>query len=173
MKLIILDSETTGVDEKDRIIQLAFVMHDGKTAKLHSTYCNPDVPIGFEAMAVHHITPEKIEGKKELKDTVTYKALLELNIPENVLVIHNAKFDLDMLAKEGFENKMQVIDTLNIAKHLWPQLDRHSLQYLRYRGSLYRKEPEFTKKTGIDLTNAHDASADVIYLLILLEEKNE
>ena len=176
VQIIILDSETTGTEEEDRIIQLAFLVidtenDDKKKIALYNNHCNPNVAIKYEAMAVHHITPELIDGLPELKDTDAFKMLTVLNKPENILVIHNAKFDLDMLAKEGFENKMQIIDTLNIAKHLYPQLDSHSLQYLRYRGGLYKKEMDYLAGTKIVLKNAHDASADVVFLWILLMEK--
>jgi len=169
LKFIILDTETTGTKEADRILQLSFLVTDenNEIEEIHDTLCMPPVPISYEAMAVHHITPEKIVNCKLLKETIPFKRLNELNIAENILVIHNAKFDLEMLFKEDFENNMPVIDTFRIVKHLYPE-DRHSLQINRYSLGLYKKEQEIIKKHNIEI-NAHDALGDVIVLKLLLD----
>ena len=51
-KLIFLDTETTGVEEKDRLIQLCYRCNGISATK----YFNPGIPISFMAMATHHIT---------------------------------------------------------------------------------------------------------------------
>jgi len=169
LKFIILDTETTGTKEEDRIIQLSFIVSDenNEIEEIHDTFCMPEIPVSFEAMAVHHITPEKLEGAVSIKETFAWKRLNELNIPENILVIHNAKFDIEMLFKEDFENQMQVIDTFRCVKHLWPD-GRHSLQINRYSLGLYKKEKELAQKHNIEI-NAHDALGDVIVLKLLLD----
>jgi len=169
LKFIILDTETTGTKEADRIVQLSFLVTDenNEIEEIHDTLCMPEVPISYEAMAVHHITPEKIVGCELLKETKPYKRLIELNIPQNIMVIHNAKFDLEMLFKDDFENSMQIIDTFRVLKHLFPE-DRHSLQVNRYSLGLYKKEQELINKHNIEI-NAHDALGDVVVLKLLLD----
>ena len=169
MKFVILDTETTGTKNEDRILQLSFLVSDenNEIEEIHDTLCMPPVPISYEAMAVHHITPEKLVGCELLQTTKEYKRLNELNTKDNVLVIHNAKFDVEMLFKEDFENKMPIIDTFRILKHLYPE-DRHSLQINRYSLGLYKKEQELIKKHNIEI-NAHDALGDVIVLKLLLD----
>jgi len=131
--------------------------------EMFSTLCNPGIEIEHGAMATHHITPEMIMGKPQLTDTSIYKKLLELNAEDNIMVIHNSKFDLEMLAKEGFKRETQLIDTLTTAKHLYPLSERHAMQYLRYSLDIYKnEEPEFTK-TGVEV-KAHSAEGDVIVL---------
>jgi exodeoxyribonuclease X len=83
------------------------------------------------------------------------------------MVFHNAKFDIEMLFKEDFENQMQIIDTFRCLKHLYPE-GRHSLQINRYSLGLYKKEKELAKKYNIEIS-AHNALGDVIVLKLLLD----
>ena len=108
MKFIILDTETTGTKEEDRIIQLSFLVTDenNEIEEIEDTLCKPPLPISYEAMAVHHITPEMLENAETIHNTKSWDRLNELNIFENIMVIHNAKFDIEMLFKEDFENNL-------------------------------------------------------------------
>ncbi|MFP4333178.1 MAG: exonuclease domain-containing protein [Campylobacterales bacterium] len=170
MKYIVLDTETTGMEEEDRIIQLSyFILENGKETVIHNEYCKAPVDIRYEAMAAHHITPEMVDGKPEFCNTSATKTLYELNEPENYLFAHNASFDLDMLKKEGFECKMKIVDTLRCARHLFPENDYHSLQYFRYALGLYRTEKEQAKKIGLNI-QAHDALSDVFVLKMFISE---
>jgi DNA polymerase III epsilon subunit-like protein len=58
-----LDTETTGAGEEDRIIQLGFMVLEGKKVDVYNDLCSAPLPIGYGAMEVHGITPEMIEGK--------------------------------------------------------------------------------------------------------------
>jgi len=104
MKIIVLDTETTGMLEKDRICQLSYLVlnEDFEIEEVHNDLCKPPLPISYEAMAIHHITPEMLEGEPSCVQTKAYKRLLELNSPANLMVIQNAAFDLGMLPKRGF-----------------------------------------------------------------------
>ena len=168
MSFIILDTETTGFEKEDRIIQLAFLVYDGMNLEPFETYCSTDATIGFSAMAVHHITPEMLEGKIPLVDTEVYQFLEELNTEDNYMVIHNAKFDLAMLAKEGFVNKMKLIDTLQATRQLAPGLESHAMQYLRYHRGLYKEEKAVEEQLGVEI-KAHDAMGDIVVLYLLLK----
>jgi DNA polymerase-3 subunit epsilon/exodeoxyribonuclease X len=74
-----------------------------------------------------------------------------------------------MLQKEGFENQMQIIDTLRVAKHLLPDEEAHRLQYFRYKMGIYKEEEAEAKKLGIEV-KAHDAIGDVLVLKLLLSK---
>ena len=168
-KYILLDTETTGTGEEDRIIQLGFMVLDGKDVHIHNDFCSSDVPIGYGAMEVHGITPEQIVGKPPCIQTDAFKALEGLNTPENVIIIHNAPFDLGMLAKEHFSSKMRLIDTLRCAKHLFDEEESHRLQFFRYRLGLYQLEEAEANRLGI-VVKAHDAIGDVLVLKLFLTE---
>jgi len=169
MKYIILDTETTGTSENDRIIQLGYLVLDGSTIEVHNEFCSADVPISYGAMEVHGITPDMIEGKVKCSELNSYKRLEELNSEENVMIIHNASFDVDMLKKEGFELKMQLIDTLRCAKHIFEDEEAYRLQYFRYKMGLYKLEKAEAQKLGVEV-KAHDAIGDVLVLKLFLTE---
>ncbi|OQX60005.1 MAG: DNA polymerase III subunit epsilon [Helicobacteraceae bacterium 4484_230] len=170
MKIVILDTETTGVLEEDRIIQLSYMVlgQNGDIEEVHNVLCSAPLPIKYDSMAIHHITPEMTEGKPSCVDTEAFARLNELNKPENLLVIQNAVFDLDMLKKEGFESNMQLIDTFRVLRALYPYDTPHGLQYKRYQLGLYKKEQEIIDRLGIEV-KAHDALGDVIVLKNLFD----
>jgi len=168
-KFILLDTETTGAAEHDRIIQLGFMVLEGKNVQVYNDLCSSEIPIAIPAMETHHITPEMIEGLPSCTDTEAFKVLNELNTPENVLIIHNAPFDLGMLAKEEFVSQMKLIDTLRCARHLFDEEEAHRLQYFRYKLGLYKIEQEEADFLGIEV-KAHDAIGDVLVLKLFLTE---
>lgn len=168
-KFILLDTETTGAGENDRIIQLGFMVLEGKNTSVYNDLCQSDVPIGYGAMEVHGITPEMIEGKPLCHECEAFRVLNDLNTPDNVLIIHNAPFDLGMLAKENFTSQMRLIDTLRCAKHLFDDEESHRLQYFRYRLGLYKIEHTEAEALGIEV-KAHDAIGDVLVLKLFLTE---
>ena len=172
-KYIILDTETTGAAENDRVIQLGYLVLDpGKPVEIHNELCSAEVPITVGAMEVHNITPEMIEDKPSCSEIRAYKRLLELNTNENYMIIHNAPFDIGMLQKEGFDLEMKLIDTLRVAKHVFPDSEFHRLQYFRYSLGLYKIEEAEAAKLGIEL-KAHDALGDVLFLKLLLTKLRE
>ena len=171
-KYVILDTETTGVGENDRVIQLGYIVLGAKDIEVHNEFYSSDIPIGFGAMEVHGITPDMIENKPACTDSVAYKRLCELNTNENYMIIHNAPFDLGMLEKEGFNTQMKVIDTLRVAKHVMPDEDAHRLQYFRYKMGLYKDEQKEADALGV-VVKAHDAIGDVLVLKLFLTKLRE
>jgi len=174
MKIIVLDTETTGMLEKDRICQLSYLVlnEEFEIEEVHNDLCKPPLTISFEAMAIHHITPEMIEGEPTCVQTKAYKRLCELNSIENIIVIQNATFDLGMLAKEGFSSQMNLIDTFRVLRAFYPNDGSFALQFKRYQWGLYKQEEDLAKKLGITI-KAHDALGDVIVLKHLFERLYE
>ena len=166
---ILFDTETTGNQEKDRIIQVGAMILHGKEVEIHDELCNAPKEISIEAMEVHHITPDVIAKEPLYHETRFAKRLEELNQPQNYLIAHNIKFDLGMVEKEGFVNQYQLIDTVRCAKHLYPELPYHRLQYLRYALELYKSEKVEADKIGITI-KAHEAIGDVLILKLLLSK---
>lgn len=152
--LIFLDTETTGIDLLiDRLFQIAF-KHNGK---MHSGLFKPDVPISVKAMSISHMTNKMVEKKGSFSDSKIKKDLQKI-LEKNILVAHNALFDIEMLAKEGIKVG-QFIDTLKIARFTDYefQIPEFNLQYLRYYFGI-----------EIDAT-AHDAKGDVLVLEAIFE----
>ncbi|GGD37216.1 DNA polymerase III subunit epsilon [Malaciobacter pacificus] len=165
---VLFDTETTGNQEEDRVIQFGGMIVDQKgKVEAYDEFCSSDVEIKLEAMEVHNITPDLIVGKPTATETTFYKRLEELNTPDNFLIAHNIKFDMGMIQKEGFVNQYQIIDTLRCAKHLFPELPYHRLQYIRYALELYKVEQAEAAKHNITI-KAHDAIGDVLVMKLFL-----
>jgi DNA polymerase III epsilon subunit-like protein len=169
-KYILFDTETTGNQEQDRIIQIgAMIVYGKDNIEVYNELCSAPLKISIEAMEVHNITPDIIADKAPYAETDFAKKIVELNQKENYLIAHNINFDLAMLQKEGFENHYTLIDTLRCAKHLMPDMPYHRLQYLRYALALYKTEQAEAAKLGITI-KAHDAIGDVLVMKLLLSK---
>lgn len=148
-KLLFLDVEATGIEDRDRLLQVAY--------RYENVVCNelfkPPVPIKLEAMAVHHVTEKMVADKQSFDLSLPKKNLQLLSAQGAILVAHNAKYDMGMLAKEGITFP-RYIDTLKVARHIDTdgRFANHQLQYLRY---FYGLEVEAT---------AHDAFGDILVL---------
>lgn len=169
-KYILFDTETTGNQDEDRIIQVGAMIVDAKgEVEVFDELCSTVLPIKIEAMAVHGITPDLIEGKGVFTDTNFYKTLQSLNNQENFLIAHNMPFDMGMMEKEGFVSQIRIIDTLRVAKHLLSEQTSKALQYLRYALELYKEEKAEAGKYNITI-KAHDAIGDVLVMKLLLSK---
>lgn len=197
-KLVILDTETTGTNETDvdngffidekqesffrqedpvihRINQIAYIVGeelqsgDIKSLEVFDEMCKPPVLSSIGAVATTGITPEMLVDKPPYAELHSAKILDELNVEENVFIAHNLNFDKEMLSREGFDNKMQIIDTLRVLMHVMPDLESHSMQWYRYAYKLYLKEPQAIDEVGKEIS-AHDALGDVIVLKLLVED---
>ena len=62
---VLFDTETTGNQEEDRVIQFGAMVVD-KSGKVEAfdELCSTDVAIKLEAMEVHNITPNLLVGKQ-------------------------------------------------------------------------------------------------------------
>jgi len=169
-KYILFDTETTGNQEEDRIIQVGAMVIGAKgEVEVYDELCSSDVPIKVEAMEVHNITPDVIADKNLFTTTKFYNDLQLLNNENNYLIAHNIQFDLGMLIKEGFSNHMKLIDTLRCSKHLYPDSSYHRLQYFRYSLGLYKEEKAEAMKYNITI-KAHDAIGDVLVMKLFLSK---
>ena len=165
---VLFDTETTGNQEDDKVIQFGAMIVDQKgKVEAFDELCSTDVAIKLEAMEVHNITPDLLNGKPKAIETNFYKKLEELNSNENFLIAHNISFDMGMIKKEGFVNQYQLIDTLRCAKHLFPELPYHRLQYIRYALELFKVEETEASKHNITI-KAHDAIGDVLVMKLFL-----
>jgi exodeoxyribonuclease X len=146
-KLIFLDTETTGLGPDDRLFQVAYRLCGEEFEGLF----RPPVPITVDAMAVTHVTNRMVADKEPFAGSRMRSDLRGLFASGHVLVAHNARFDADMLRREGIETG-PFIDTRKVAYHLDPQgkVPRYNLQYLRYYYDLEVGEAP-----------AHDALGDV------------
>lgn len=158
MKPLFLDVETTGVEERDRIIQVAFKLGN----KFYEDFYKPEIPISIDAMSICHITNDMVAEKSPFKGSEHYKILnVAFGEEETVFVAHNAQFDMKFIAKEGLVLPKKYVCTMKVAHHhdKDAKLDKHNLQFLRYTFGL-----KFDQEI-----NPHDAMSDILVLEKLFE----
>jgi len=195
---IFFDTETTGIEAEDQIIQIGAIITDTKgelyKKGVYDELCSSKIPIKLQAMSTHGIRQEELEGKPEFKKSEFWTDLNELNNGHNYLIAHNVPFDLGMLEKHNFKNKYQIIDTLKCAMHLYDVkvphvsaglgqkdlieeeiLDKNNnivpnykLQTFRYKLFSKKEEQTEAKKYGVEI-KAHDAIGDVLVLKMFLK----
>jgi DNA polymerase-3 subunit epsilon/exodeoxyribonuclease X len=162
--VIFLDTETTGLEAKDRICALGMITED----EVHYELIHPGKKIPPGASAIHHITNEMVKDSPAFAESQSAEKLKSLNTPENILVSHNAPFELDMLQKEGIAWQGGVIDTLKCSKSLMDDLEGYALQFLRYELRLYREEVNVFEKHQIGIV-PHHALSDALHTKMVLE----
>ena len=162
--LIFFDTETTGLEVGDRLCAIGLIHGD----EVHYELINPLKKVPPGASAIHHITNEMLKEAPVFGVSKSYAKLMSLNIPETVMVSHNAPFDLAMLQKEGITWQGQIIDTLKCSKSLMDDLDGYSLQFLRYELRLYRNEAEVFSDYGVDIVPHHPVS-DALHAKMVYE----
>ena len=171
--MIYLDTETTGLTERDRLCQIAFLvetLEDGDK-QIVETLCKPIVPVSKEASLINGITNTMLEKELPFAETEVYKLLLTLNKANNILVAHNAPFDLEMLRREGIEWKGKVIDSLSCSRKLYNDdhtISSNSLQNLRVSLALSDIENNLAAAFNTRV-KAHSALGDVISLYALMQ----
>lgn len=161
---LIIDVETTGLELSDRICSVGMLTDD----QVHHELIHPGKKIPPSASAIHHITNEMVKESPSFAQSLSGEKIEGLNTPENVLVSHNAPFELAMLQKEGIAWQGDIIDTLKCAKSLMDDLDGYSLQFLRYELRLYRDEEAFFERFGVPIV-PHHALSDALHTQMVLE----
>lgn len=141
--LIFLDTETTGLESGDKIISIALISEEHDELIIKSDLINEGKKIPPKASSINHITNEMIKEKPTLRESETFKFLELNNLYDTILISHNVSFDLAMLSSNcGFSWQGKIIDTLRCSKHLMPECEEFSLQFLRYELKLYKDEKE-------------------------------
>jgi len=149
MRLIMLDTETTGLSPKngDRMVEIGAI--EVSHRKLHSDrtfhhYINPQRDIPEAVVRIHGINDAKIKDKPTFEQIAD--EFLEF-IQGATLVIHNAAFDLGFIMNElalfgkpGIDH-IPVIDTLELARKQHPQ-QRNNLDALCDRYGVERGHRE-------------------------------
>lgn len=168
--LIFLDLETTGVEAQDKICSIGIIASDKGKVIAKYDVVNEGKKISPQASSINHITNEMLKDKPKLKESETYKFLEANNKETTTLIGHNIQFDLKMLFTHGFEFQGEIIDTLRVTKHLIPECENFSLQFLRYELKLYREEKKELLTCGAEgEIQAHHALSDAIVVKLLYE----
>ena len=127
MRHLVLDTETTGLSaaEGHRIIEIGVIemVNLSVTGRFLHLYINPERDIDVGAQDIHGLSSEFLADKPVFSDILT--EFIDF-IEDDLLVIHNAPFDVEFLNAEFLRcghpplSKERVIDTLPLARQKYP-----------------------------------------------------
>ncbi|MBP1043297.1 PolC-type DNA polymerase III [Vagococcus sp. BWB3-3] len=148
---VVFDVETTGLSAVyDTIIELAAVkMHKGNVIETFEQFINPGHPLSQTTINLTGITDDMVRNSKSEEEVL--KMFREF-CGEDILVAHNASFDMGFLntSYEKYdipEAPNSVIDTLELSRFLHPDWKSHRLNTI-------------AKKYGVGLEQHHRAVYD-------------
>ncbi|MGX1901689.1 PolC-type DNA polymerase III [Thermolongibacillus altinsuensis] len=165
---VVFDVETTGLSAVyDTIIELAAVkVKNGEIIDRFESFANPHHPLSATTIELTKITDDMLKDAPDVEEVL---GKFYHWIGDCVLVAHNASFDIGFL-NVGFKKigrgkvTNPVIDTLELARFLYPELKNHRLNTL-------------CKKFNIELVQHHraiyDAEATGYLLVHLLKDVQE
>ena len=163
----VLDLETTGLSFRtEKITEVGIIkIKNGEVIDEFECFVNPEKPIPQEVVEVTHITDDMVKDAETI-DKVIPK-IIDF-IGDSVLVAHNADFDIGFLkhnfAEYGYELNNTYIDTLRLAKVIFPDMKKYKLGII-------------ADNLGIEVVVAHRALDDVKTLVsvfnVMIEKLKE
>jgi DNA polymerase III subunit alpha, Gram-positive type len=165
---VVFDVETTGLSAVyDKIIELAAVkIREGEIIDRFEAFANPHHRLSATTINLTGITDDMVENAPEIEEVL--KKFHDWT-GDSIFVAHNASFDMGFLnvgyKRMGYEKvKNPVIDTLELARFLYPEMKNHRLNTL-------------AKKFDVELTQHHraiyDAEATGYLLMKMLKDALE
>ena len=159
---VAFDLETTGVNHMgDEIVEIAAVrVENGIIIDEYQQLVDPGRPMPAEALAVNHITDDMLRGKPKIHQVLpSFLAF----IGDDVLVAHNAPFDIRFLCQACMRNRFRTpascFNTMNLARY-WPEAENKKLATL-------------AAAAGIEIEHAHRAMDDTKALVSFINATNE
>jgi DNA polymerase-3 subunit epsilon len=152
-----LDTECTGLKEKDVVIQIGIKDHVGDTI-LNTLVHNDGVPIAKEAQDTHHISEDMLEDAPSFTEVWH---IVQQVLRCHKVVIYNSRYDIKMLRQTYAHHGLDFPSE--------DMLDVHCLmrRYAEYHGETYpggssyvsQKLEKACEEFGIE-PGGHDALAD-------------
>jgi len=174
------DVETTGVDrDKDRIVTATITLEPfGGALQTYEYLANSGVEIPPEVTAIHGITNEFVAefgqpADKVIENIVSNLASMLSDQAEGEtmpLAVYNAPFDLTMLDREARRYGLEPLSeriapglgTFGLGAHVVCPLTIDKALNPYVKGSGMRKLTPTCARYGIELKDAHNATADTI-----------
>ncbi len=164
----IIDTETTGGNPaKDKVMEIAIIIHDGtRVVDEYSTLINPGVPIAPFIKKLTGINDNMVKGAPTFEEVAD--KILEMT-KGNIFVAHNVGFDYGVLRNEfrrmGVRFERKQLCTVKFSRRVLPGCQSYSL------GKLCRE-------IGINLEGRHRAYGDAaataeLFTRLLAEDKDK
>lgn len=159
---VYVDTETTGLGRDAEIVELAIVDHEGQV--LMDQLFRPQQPIPEDAIRIHHITNEMVEGKPVWG---IYWPTIRGIFFGKTICMYNADYDLRLLyqSNDRYGIKRERLNAFCVMK-LYAQY-RGEWDTRRGRYRWFRLE-EAGAQAGIPIPNSHRAVDDTLLTRALL-----
>lgn len=161
---VYLDVETTGMEDRDEVIEIAIVDNDGST--LIDSFVKPVGDISPSAYAVHGISEDMIRGAPIWAEIWPQ---IEESLLGRVVGIYNADFDIRMLEQSHLKGQMAwqppYVAYFCIMK-LYAQF--HGEWNPSTRSYRWQKLDAARRQCNIDLPNTHRAKDDTLLARALI-----
>lgn len=170
-KFVILDTETTGLNRWDEIVEIAVINSDGHT--LLSTYVKPANPIPAEATRIHGITDEMVADAPNFAFVVP--SLVNVLTGMNVIV-YNAIYDRKMLHQSAEANGLEKTDWKTLSRW-WCAMESFAEVYGEWNS--YRQSYKWQslntacRHYGMIPSAAHSALGDCLMTLQVCKKMAE
>ena len=153
-RIIVFDTETTGMTNDDEICQIAAVEYErGTECRSMAEYLTPACPMNPFAELTHGLSLDFLR-QNGIPPVIGLDRFFSFLGGDALLVAHNLRFDMRMLNNDCVQYGMQpavadieTCDTLALARFVRPDLGSYTLANL-------------VEALGIDGTNSHDALDD-------------
>ncbi|MCB0567679.1 MAG: GIY-YIG nuclease family protein [Phaeodactylibacter sp.] len=148
----IVDLETTGGRAaRDKIIEIAIVLHDGaQIIDTYSSLINPECYVPYGITQLTGITQDMVQGAPRFYEVA--RKVVEMT-EDAIFVAHNVRFDYSFLREEfgrlGFTYSRKNLCTVRLSRKAFPGLPSYSL------GNLIRS-------LDIEVDNRHRALDDAL-----------
>ncbi len=162
-KPIYMDTETTGLNKTDEIVEISVVDHDGSV--LFNSLVRPSKPIPEDAIRIHGISNEEVQRARPWP--LIWNQLRSVMFGR-LIVFYNQDFDLRMMQQSHarynlpWKDKFNTYDLLKLYAEFRGEWDGVRRSYR------YHSLEDAGKQCNISLPNAHRATADTLLTRALL-----
>lgn len=160
---VYLDTETTGLERTDEIIEISIVDDDSQV--LLETLVRPSQPIPASATAIHGIRNEDVQNARPWP--LVWQQVQGALFGRRV-VIYNEEFDLRLMQQSHARYKLPWKEKINSFDLMKLYAEYRGEWDSRRRGYRYHALAKAGAFCKIDLPNAHRATADTLLTRALL-----
>ncbi len=131
-RFVVFDLETTGMGKAAKITEIGAVKVEwGEITDRYSRLVTPEMPISPVVERLTGISDAMVASQPPIWEVLPEFLAFTEGLP---LVAHNAPFDCAFLFREaealGLSLEVQVVDTLRLARRVFPKLPSYKLTFL-------------------------------------------
>jgi len=160
---VYLDTETTGLENSDEIIEISIIDDDGQV--LFESLVKPSQPIPVSATSIHGITNEDVQNA--LNWPAVWPQVRSV-LFGRLIVIYNEAFDLRMMQQSHARYRLPWKERLNTFDLLKLYAEFRGEWDPKRRSYRYHSLANAGLQCGISLPNAHRSTADTLLTRALL-----